>query len=140
MFSKYVTDQRDTVDLIQTRLDVGFKDFFGFNLYDYPFDKERGYSVIKENNVEIFIYQCERLGEIYQNLFEFLGVFEGGSLRLGNVADKKWYFSYYKQAISDIEFSREYFESCYGSEELHHFYSEEDIKGFRNKWINNVRN
>lgn len=138
LFSKYVEDHRGTVDLIQTRLDEGFRDFFGLNIYEYPFDKERGYSIIKENNVEIFIYQCEKLDEIYQNLFDFLGV-SGRSLSLGNTADKKWYYPYYKEAVKNIEFSREYFESCYGSKELHHFYSEEDVQGFKDKWIKNVR-
>lgn len=114
-----------------------FSDFFGINLYDYAFDKEKGYSIIKVGNKEIFIYQVEKLNEIYKDLLSFLNITDG-ELVLGNCAHDKWYSRVYKEAIKNIHISECYYEECYSDKYLHHFYSEEDINGFKEKWANNI--
>lgn len=124
--------------LMQRFFDEKFKDYMGINLYKYPFNKERGYSIIKQGNIEIFIYQLERLNEVYHSIFDFLGV-SGDKLIMGNTAGEKWYYPYYKRAMSGIEISRDYFETCYNSEGLHHFYSDDDINKFRGRWMKNIK-
>lgn len=127
------------ISSMQTFLQKEFRDFFGINLYETVFDKERGYSIVKQGNIEVFIYQIEQLNAIYPDLFHFLNI-SGQELIMGNTAIEKWYFPYYKKAFSKVEISREYFEMCYGSEYLHHFYNDGDIKKFREKWMPNIKN
>lgn len=153
IFEKYVQDERtmfeDGVEkrdiwrlpypcLVQLYFQSEFEKKQGFNIYDYPFDKEKGYSIIKLPEAEIFVYQLERLNDIQGKLFEFLGV-ENGELVNGNEAKDKWYYECYTKAKKEIKFSREYFEWCYNSEYTKHFYSEKDIEKYKVQWEKNIR-
>lgn len=108
------------------------------NLYAHSFDKERGYSIIKDGNIEVFVYQLEKLNKIVPKLSEWIGVpFE--KLENGNITTDKWIGGSYKQAQKEIEISQEYFERCFDEKYVKHFYSEEDIKKFKEKWRPHIK-
>ncbi len=104
----------------------------------YPFDKEKGYTIIKEDNIEIFVYQLEKLNNIIPELSAWVGV-PFDSLEIDNVASSKWTGESYKQAQKEIRFSKEYFDRCYNEKYVKHFYSDSDIEKFKNKWKGNVK-
>lgn len=112
--------------------------FLGIDIYTKEFDKKRGYSVYQFGNVEIFIYQLEKLNVVFSELAKFLGR-ESACMRLGNDAEMKWYNRYYKKAQKDIVLSKEYVETCYTGKYIKHFYSEEDIIKFRSIWKHNIK-
>ena len=114
-----------------------FEKYNHINVYNYPFDKKRGYSIIQDKDTEIFVYQLEKLNDIRKELGEFLEI-ENLELINDNVGEEKWYASAYKQALKGLKLSREYFEYCYNSELVRHFYSEEDIHRFRKRWSKNI--
>lgn len=41
--------------------DLEIKRFFGIDIFSKSFDKEKGYSIIRKDNVEIFVYKMEKL-------------------------------------------------------------------------------
>lgn len=129
----------DNVIIIQRFFDENFKKFNDIDVYNYEFDKEHGYTIIKKENIEIFIYQLERLEEVKHHLGTFLGV-KDLTLTNGNVGDRKWYASIYKQALKELKLSKEYFEYCYNSNYVKHFYTENDIERFKDRWSKNIGN
>lgn len=123
---------------IQDFFEKSFMEHCGIDVYNYSFGKEAGYSIIREGNTEIFIYQLEKLDDIKEELGEFLGI-KDFRLTNDNVGEKKWYAQVYKQALRELKLSREYFEFCYNTKLVRHFYREEDICGFRQRWSKNIR-
>lgn len=113
-----------------------FLEEFSENILDltqYPFDKEKGYSIIKEGNTEVFVYQLEKLDLVIAELSEWIGV-PFYKLKNGNLASDKWIGNSYKQAQKEITFTKEYFDRCYDEIYVKHFYSEKDIEKFKDKW------
>lgn len=60
--------------LVQDFFDQEFKKFWGIDIYQYPFDKEKGYSIYKINNVNILIYQLEKMNALEKEIGEFLDI------------------------------------------------------------------
>lgn len=119
-----------------------FVNEFGVNVLDitkYPFNKEKGYTVIKEGNIEIFVYQLEKLNSLVPELSEFVGVPITELVR-GNDASDKWIVDSYKQAQKEIEITQEYFERCYNEPYVQHCYSQEDIEKFKDRWRPHIKN
>lgn len=124
--------------LVQYNHEIEFKRGFGIDLLKYPFDKEKGFSVIKEGNLEIYVYQLEKLNSIYKELFASLGV-NVEKLYTEFQAKEKWYYSVYKKSQEEIVLKQNYLDECYNSEYMRHFYNNEDIEKFRKRWSSNVR-
>lgn len=108
------------------------------DIFKYPFDQEKGYTIIKEGNMEVFVYQLEKLNNIVPELAEFVGG-NFTELEILNKADKKWYSESYNQAKKEIKISKEYFEQCYNEYFIEYFYSYKDIDKFKSKWRKNVQ-
>lgn len=118
----------------------GFFSNFAKNIIDlsqHPFDKEAGYTIIKEGNFDIFFYQLERLNDAIPALSQWMGT-PFDALVNSNVADSKWIAKDYKKAQKDLKFSKDYFESSYNFPYLKHCYSEADIEKFKARWEKNV--
>ncbi len=114
---------------------------FQQNMIDFlahPFDKEKGYSVIKEGDIECFVFQLEKLNNLVPELSQWVGV-PFGKLEVSNVGTDKWIGKSYKQAQKELRFSKEYFESCFDQPYVKHCYTEADIEKFKNKWRGNIR-
>lgn len=103
----------------------------------YPFDKKKGYTIIVNENVEIFLYQLEKMNEVWSPLVEWIGDSEINLVK-SNVAEEKWCKESYNQAAQKIVFSKQYFNKCYNELYVKHFYSEEDIELFKSKWTGRV--
>ena len=138
MIAKYYK-RMHSIWYIQRFFETVFKENMNIDVYQYPFNKEAGYGIIKTEGVEIFIYQLEKLNEIYSQLFEFLGI-ENGNAQLvsTNLAEDKWYANAYKKAIKNIHFTRDYFNTCYDTPYVKHFYSDSDIAKFKAKWESHI--
>lgn len=125
--------------LVQDFFKQQLEAFFGIDIYKMAFDKQSGYSIYKFDNIEIFIYQVEKLSKIFRKLSGFL---KAGNIQiiLDNTAEEKWYNKQYKKAQKNIVLSKEYFEACYTEKYIKHFYSDEDIMRFKDIWKNNIQN
>lgn len=122
--------------LVQDFFDQQLKHFFGIDVYQYPFDKEKGYFVYDFGRIHIMVYQLEKLDVLQSEVGDFLGI-DNFTLKRGNVGSEKWYSEYYKNVCGKIQFDDGYLEDCYTGKYMKHFYSEDDIAMFKNKWESN---
>ena len=114
--------------------DREIKEMTGIDIFQYPFDKERGYAWIKEGNIEILVLKMEKLNENAAVLGEFVGK-PDLKLHNSNVGEGKHYNYIYKELKEKIKIPASLLDSQYKDNwRLDHFYSEEEKKRFREKW------
>ena len=113
------------------------KNTLGIDVLAYQFDKEKGYSIIRQGNIELLIMQVEKLNCLESVLADFVGVEE---IKLVNVnkGEEKAYRYVYKQFKQEVELPREYVEFCYNNQYMEHFYSKEDREKFYDKWEKHI--
>jgi hypothetical protein len=117
--------------------DKELKDVFDIDVYSYPFDMEKGYSIIKKGNIEALVIKLERLNSLEQIIAEFIGV-PRFKLVNRNVSDNKPYKYLYKQILDSIQIPRAIFEYYYNDLRMKHFYSADEISVFLQKWDKNI--
>lgn len=108
------------------------------SLSKHTFDKEKGFSVFNEGNIEVFAYQLEKMNDIIEDLSDWVGAAPFDKWVMGNEASSKWISGSYKQAQSEIKIPKAYFDKCYDDKWVKHFYSNKDIEAFKEKWKNQV--
>lgn len=109
-----------------------------FDITSQPFNKEAGFTIMKSDNVEVFVYQLEKLNDIYPYLFDWLKK-PRGELIKANEADSKIIAEAYKEFKETFTISKEVFNKCYNDPVIQHCYSQEDIEKFKSRWIGHVR-
>lgn len=104
-----------------------------FPLLEYDFNQKEGYSVYQQGNLQVFVYQLERMDDVVTPLANFVGGDFTQWVRENQAADK-WISSSYQKAKKELIFTRDYVEACYSAPWVSHFYSDADIKRFRSGW------
>jgi len=116
--------------------DHEFKPVTGIDVYEYPFDHDRGYLILRLERVDLLIYKLENGAEtIEQGLGDFFNI-SGFQLRKVNAAETKSYSSYYKKFINTVDISSDILNSAYDSKYVKHFYRPQEILEFQKKWKN----
>lgn len=117
-----------------TWFDRELKEATGIDIYQYPFDKDKGYAWIKEGNIEILVLTLEKLNENVGVLGEFVGK-PSIKLRNSNIGDEKQYKYIYEGLKKDIRIPAGVMESQYkNNSQMDHFYTEEEKERFLQKW------
>lgn len=109
------------------------KKCFGIDVYRYPFDKEQGYGIIENNNIQIFIYKTEKLDDLSPMLSEFLGK----KIQIKNTHQtyNKQYYLINKDFRKKLKLPRKYVEHYYKSNPyLDHFYTKLEQKKYLSQW------
>ena len=122
---------------VSNHFDDIYREIIGIDVFDYPFDKQKGYSIIRKGNVEILLYTLENLNDIAEVAFsEFLGLTNFQLIR-ANEAKNLPYKERYQEAIFRLEkaFNGKELEEFYSHKVTTHFYPEEKINDFRRRWI-----
>lgn len=118
--------------------DKELKAVFGVDIYAHPFDKEKGYSIIKQGNIEVLAMKLEKLNSLESVIGEFINV-PNFKLINANEGDKKPYKYLYKNVKDAIKIPREVFDEYYkNNPKMDHFYSEEEKAAFLKKWEKNI--
>ena len=118
--------------------DHELKEYFGIDIYAYPFDKEKGYSIIKEGCVEVLVLKLEKVNFLEQVIGEFIGAPQFKLIN-DNEGDKKDYKYLYKNIKDTITIPREIFDIVYNNNpKFNHFYSEVEKAEFLKKWEKNI--
>ena len=131
-FYSYESTERELTRMFDW-FDERMKVDLGVDIFEEPFDKEKGYAVIKKGNIEIFVYKTEKLRGLENELREFLEV-EDFCFRQDNDAKNKPYSLLYQYVKENIKFSKEFLDFYYCDERMKHFYTDEEIESFRKKW------
>lgn len=112
-----------------------------FDIFDYNFDKEKGYTIIENGNIEVFVFQLEKMNEksTIKAMSDWISMKPFDAWVKGNEASGKWIADSYKQAQKEITFSQEYFDRCFNEPWIQHFYSQEDIEKFKERWRSHIK-
>ena len=114
--------------------DNELKKYFGVDAYKYEFNKEKGYDIIKKGNIEVLIIKYEKLGEVGEKCIgDFIGNSEFRIVNR-NTSQEKWYSPVYENFKKEIKFDDIYLDDMLNNKYVKHFYTEEEILGFYNKY------
>src|ERR1051325_1100751 len=121
-------------DYVLNWFDDEFREYLGFDIYQTSFAKEKGYQVYDYNNMKLLCIKLERLNEVCSPAFEEFMQTKIQLLRENQSEFKKGSAQYLKMkntfTMGDSKLS-----AIYNSKFVRHFYSEEEIKKFMNKWL-----
>ena len=118
--------------------DHELKAVFGVDIFEYPFDKEKGYSVIKQNNIEVLVMKLEKLNSLESVIGDFVGA-PHFKLVNANESSNKTYKYLYQNVREAIKVPREVVDLYYkGNPRMDYFYTEEEKAEFLKKWQNNI--
>ena len=106
--------------------DREIKRTFGVNIYQYPFDKEKGYTIIKDGNVEILLMKCEMIDSLENVIKEFCELSHFKLVRTNDGGQKENNFIY-KLLKQRIHLSQDYVNSYLSNDKALHFYTKEEI-------------
>jgi hypothetical protein len=107
---------------------------FGLDLYDSPFDRDKGYQTYSNQQCELLVLRMEDLRNTLQPaLRDFLGV-EIPALASANVSADKEYADTYREFMEQMTLPPSYLDTLYNSAYARYFYSEDEIAGFRRRW------
>ena len=114
------------------------KRFFNIDIFQYPFDQERGYSLIKKENIELLLIKMESLSELQDVIGKFLNI-EQFSLCKENVGEEKLYRFAYQEYKKEFHLPQEILENIYKkTEQVKYFYSEQERDDMYSKWLKGV--
>lgn len=111
--------------------DTEIKKYLGVDVFNYTFDKVKGYTIIKQNHVNLLLMKYESLNESV--IGDFVGI-DGFKLENNNNSNQKWYSSQYKEFIDNYKFSEEELKLFFENKYCTHFYQEAEIENFYLKY------
>lgn len=123
--------------LIQSWFEDELESGLGINIFKYPFDKRKGYQIININECEILLYRLESMNSLEEIFGKFLEI-ENFKFVKTNNAKFKWYSESYQNFKKYVVMPQEYIDISYNSKYMKHFYTEEEILKFREKWEKHV--
>lgn len=114
--------------------DLELKKYWNIDVYEEKFNQKQGYKIYKNKNIEVFVYQLEKLSNLEEELRRFIGQ-DNFTLHKINTNEEKNYYKLYHDTLDVIKLPQKFF-NFYYSQNLYfqHFYSLEDIDNFRKKW------
>lgn len=114
--------------------DYEIKEVFGIDIYNYAFDKQKGYVIIEEKNVQILIVKMECLSSLEEVISDFISD-EKYNLINRNKASEKMYAYTYEKFKKNVRLPRDYFDYYYNhNSKYEHFYSENEITSNYRYW------
>lgn len=113
---------------------------FHLNVYDYPFDREKGYSIIRQGNIELLLMKMEKLNGLENIIGEFLGI-KDFQLQRHNVGNEKLYRFALKEYKTEFAISQVRIEEIYKQNKcMRHFYLEQECDELYEKWMRKSKN
>jgi hypothetical protein len=141
-----IVDTRDLSELLQvfidkpahdeplTFFDQEIKGVLGLDVYATPFPTAQGYTIYETEWADVLLIRVEDLNTCARAAFqEFLGI-DNFDLINENIGSEKPYASLYRQFKKDRLLPEPYLDRMYSSKYMQHFYTDQEIAGFRSKW------
>lgn len=111
------------------------KKVFNIDVFEYPFDHEKGYSIFQKGNIEVLLMKMEKLNDLEDVIGEFLNI-KNFKLWNENESICKPYRFAYKDYKADFKLGKEVLEKLYiKSQYTKHFYSEQERESMYKKWL-----
>ena len=126
--------ERYSHDVPLTWFDREAKAVFGIDVYETPFDHERGYSICAGQGVSLLVLRVEDFDwAVAPALSEFLGV-DDITLERTHVGVAGENGELYKEVLETISVPQHLLDQAYGSRYARHFYTESELDQLRSKW------
>ncbi|HET6566613.1 MAG TPA: putative capsular polysaccharide synthesis family protein [Rhodothermales bacterium] len=123
------------VELASKWFDVEFKDTLGIDVYQKPFDREKGYSILESGRQHVLILRQEDLRKTLPGVLRgFLPTDQPIEIKEANVGSKRMHGHAYSFVKNHLSISPEICERLYSTKYVRHFYDDEEIAGFVGKW------
>jgi hypothetical protein len=112
----------------------------GVDLYAHDFDRERGWSIVKEGRWRILVMRFENINRNYLEAVNAFVTERFGasaaftSLRDTNVSTDKWYSDLMKEFKRTITFTPQEIAEQYDTKYCRHFYTGEEIRELKSRW------
>lgn len=111
---------------------------FDIDIRRYPFDREKGYTIIRKGNVQLLLIQLEKLDRMEAVIGDFLEDQKFRLYKTNDSADKE-YHDLYKEFSRTVKIPKQYFEYYYAdNEDMRHFYLDSEIQHFKDRWEKQV--
>ena len=117
--------------------DEEFKEATKIDIFEYPFDKEKGYIIIKKGKFEVLLITLEKLNDNEQTIRDFIDD-QSFVLTHKNDGSKKWYSDLYANFKERHFLNEEELRFYYDNDVVRHFYMDEQIEQFKLKWSKKV--
>ncbi len=115
--------------------DQEFNPALCLNIYDYPFNQQKGYSIISMDNIDVLVLKLEKLDSCYgQALEEFLDIQLSGPSIKANRGDQKKYSHEREMIKKYLQLSPEACQNIYSTRFVKHFYSQDERDTFIARW------
>jgi hypothetical protein len=113
--------------------DEEFKLTTGIDVFEYPFDRDRGYTIIKQGRIEVLLMTLEKLNyneDVIRNFIDDPNFV----LNHKNDGRKKWYSDLYSDFKDRHFLNKKELSFYYDNDIVRHFYNEDQIEKFKDKW------
>jgi hypothetical protein len=118
-----------------TWFDDELKEVFGVDVYAEPFDMQKGYQIYANGNTRVLLIRTENLSKCAVEAFELF--FGAGGFKLAPAPHSWRNQPAYERFLEELILPDSYIDRMYGSKFARHFYTEEQLAGFRKKWTKN---
>ena len=132
LFRRFATTEGipRTVDWFDRELEPSL----GIDVYAHPFDPAVGYGLIETPSVRLLLLRQESLDVAPAALGQFLGLPHALALERENEGASKEYSDLYSSIRRDVRLPSTTLDLAYASRFARHFYSPEELDGFRSRW------
>lgn len=110
------------------------RDVFGVDVYQHDFDREKGYQIIRQDNVELLLIKLEKLNDCEEVIGQFAGTENFKLIRTNDANDKLYRFAY-EDLKRTIEIPQDILDFYYkDNPAMDHFYTAQEKERFYQKW------
>lgn len=107
---------------------------FGIDIWAHDFDKEKGYTIIRKDNIELLLIKMEKLNDCQSVIGQFAGA-ENFSLAKENAGSERLYHFAYNEFKKAFRVPQHILDFYYKENKaMDYFYTEEEKKKFMKKW------
>ncbi len=108
--------------------------FSGIDILNEPFNPHKGYAIYHKDNFSVLVIRFEDINRVFQEAMSSYSGVGRWLLREKNKAENKQYANEYKAFKRELEIESAVLDKVYSSPFVQHFYTEEEIQRFREKW------
>lgn len=131
LYNKFLSNYNHTLPL--TWFDDMIKHYFGIDVYQQDFP-EKGYTTYTHNNVSLLVFRIDIPDSEKEIAIRNFLDFEDIHLKKSNVSAKKEYADLYARFLDELTLPDDYLDMMCSSRFTKHFFSEDEIKGIKQKW------
>ena len=110
-----------------------FNSSLNLDIFNHTFNKEKGFKIIKEKNIEIFICRTDKINLLSKELGAFLEI-DNFEIINTNIGSQKWYKDLYLEFKENYVPSKEMINFLYDSDTCNYFFTINEINEMKNIW------